>query len=119
MSSKQWLFSYGTLQLERVQQETFGRKLEGHADVLSGYHLATVTIANEQVLKTSGCVSHPIAYPTGCKEDTIKGMVFELSADEIKQADEYEVSDYQRISVRLASGKQAWVFVGVKEPVDG
>lgn len=33
------LFSYGTLQQETVQLSTFGRKLQGTADVLIGYHL--------------------------------------------------------------------------------
>jgi len=28
-------------------------------------------------------------------------------------ADAYEVSDYQRVSVRLASGLDAWVYVSV------
>jgi len=31
------LFSYGTLQDEPVQRATFGRKLEGSADGLSGF----------------------------------------------------------------------------------
>lgn len=32
------LFSYGTLQLEQVQLDTFGRLLEGQADTLQGYY---------------------------------------------------------------------------------
>ena len=36
------LFSYGTLQMEHVQQETFGRKLHGVKDTLAGYTLSTV-----------------------------------------------------------------------------
>ncbi len=35
------LFSYGTLQSESVQLETFGRKLEGEPDTLPGYRLVT------------------------------------------------------------------------------
>jgi hypothetical protein len=31
------LFSYGTLQLEAVQRETFGRLLEGRADAMPGF----------------------------------------------------------------------------------
>lgn len=35
----QKLFSYGTLQYENVQLETFGRKIEGSMDKLPGYLL--------------------------------------------------------------------------------
>lgn len=33
------LFSYGTLQKEKVQLETFGRKLDGNKDTLIGYEV--------------------------------------------------------------------------------
>lgn len=38
-------------------------------------------------------------------------MVFEVSSDELKQADEYEKPNYKRISVKLSSGIDAWVYV--------
>ena len=38
------LFTYGTLQLEEVQLETFGRRLEGRPDDLIGYRLVKITI---------------------------------------------------------------------------
>jgi hypothetical protein len=38
-------------------------------------------------------------------------MVFEVTTAELAAADEYEVADYKRVSVRLKSGVQAWVYV--------
>jgi hypothetical protein len=37
--------------------------------------------------------------------------VFEITPDELKQADDYEVDSYKRVAVTLQSGKNAWVYV--------
>ena len=37
--SPEFLFSYGTLQLEAVQMATFGRQLAGTRDALGGFEL--------------------------------------------------------------------------------
>lgn len=105
------LFSYGTLQYEKVQLDTFGRLLHGHADILPGFTKTMVKIEDEKVLAASGEVYHPIIQHTGNPADTIDGYVFEITADELKQADEYEVDSYKRIAVTLQSGKNAWVYV--------
>ena len=108
---KQLLFSYGTLQLEAVQLDNFGRKLKGSKDRLEGYRLESVEIKDEDVLKSSGLVSHPIAIASENPEDFIEGTVFELSDQELLQADLYEVEDYRRVEVSLASGRRSWVYV--------
>ena len=41
------LFSYGTLQLQSVQLNIFGRILEGVPDVLTGYKITLVKIEDE------------------------------------------------------------------------
>lgn len=107
------LFSYGTLQLEWVQLETFSRKLEGHADCLTGYKLAYIAIQDEEVIALSGTAEHPIITHTHNPADRIEGTVFELTATELQQADDYEVSGYKRIKVILESGTNAWVYVSV------
>ena len=107
------LFSYGTLRYEAVQLATFGRKLTGISDNLHGFHLSTVEIKNSDVVTTSGEASHPILIHTGDLNDTVSGMVFEITPDELKKADEYEVEDYKRIRVKLNSGISAWVYVSV------
>jgi gamma-glutamylcyclotransferase (GGCT)/AIG2-like uncharacterized protein YtfP len=105
------LFSYGTLQQEKVQLETFGRRLEGGPDALPGYRREMVRITDPQVIATSGADHHPIVMPSDNPTDTVDGAVFEITAAELAAADEYEVSDYKRVAVRLTSGKGAFVYV--------
>jgi gamma-glutamylcyclotransferase (GGCT)/AIG2-like uncharacterized protein YtfP len=105
------LFSYGTLQIEKVQLETFGRLLAGQPDILAGFKKTVVKIEDENVVATSGESHHPIIRYTGELKDTIEGTVYEITAEELKHADEYEVDSYKRISVELKSGKKAWVYV--------
>lgn len=107
------LFSYGTLQDKAVQLSNFGRELAGNADRMLGYAQSWVEITDPQVLATSGKSHHPIVRPSSHPEDSVSGMVFQISAEELAAADAYEVSDYQRVSVRLASGLDAWVYVSV------
>ena len=38
-------------------------------------------------------------------------MVFEISDEELKRADDYEVEAYKRIAARLKSGAEAFVYV--------
>lgn len=105
------LFSYGTLQYETVQLANFGRKLEGYQDKLPGFALSMLEITDPEVIATSGEAFHPIITYTGSSADYVNGVVFEMSAEELMRADSYEVSDYKRIEVKLASGVLAWVYV--------
>lgn len=105
------LFSYGTLQLESVQREHFGCTLKGHADVLPGFEIRDCLISDSNVVSTSGKSIHPIACFTGDAQDGVTGMVFEISSQELEEADKYEVDDYKRIKRTLKSGEQAWVYV--------
>jgi gamma-glutamylcyclotransferase (GGCT)/AIG2-like uncharacterized protein YtfP len=108
------LFSYGTLQMEHVQKDTFGRKLNGEKDVLIGYVLSEVEIQNEAVIKTSGTNIHPILKFTGKETDLVEGTVFEVTSSELSQADEYEVEEYIRVTGDFKSGQKAWVYVCAK-----
>ncbi|WP_338523904.1 gamma-glutamylcyclotransferase family protein [Pseudomonas batumici] len=105
------LFSYGTLQDKAVQLSNFGRELVGDADRMLGYAQSWVEITDPQVLATSGKTHHPIVRPSRNPEDSVSGMLFRITAEELAAADAYEVSDYRRVSVRLASGLDAWVYV--------
>jgi len=104
------LFSYGTLQLASVQRATFGRLLEGKPDSLVGFTLEQLAIRDPAVVATSGRTHHPIVRATGHLEDTVRGTVFLVTAAELAAADAYEVDDYQRVRVTLASGVPAWVY---------
>ena len=105
------LFSYGTLQLEEVQLETFGRKLHGEADALPGYKLLMITITDEDFVTKSGTANHRNLQFTGNSADVVEGFVFEVTSDELEQADSYEPEGYERLRVQLKSGAHAWVFV--------
>lgn len=105
------LFSYGTLQLEKVQLESFGRLLDGEDDAMLGYKQSMVEITDPEVLRKSGQKFHPIVKPTGLPQDEVPGKVFSITEQELAAADSYEVSDYKRVRVPLKSGKEAWVYV--------
>lgn len=105
------LFSYGTLQLKKVQLESFGRILSGSKDSLRGYKLSTLEIKNKDVLTKSDQQFHPIAIKTGNSDDIIDGMLFDISLEELAQADAYEVEDYKRILEMFESGNKGWIYV--------
>ncbi|RDI97528.1 gamma-glutamylcyclotransferase [Dyella solisilvae] len=105
------LFSYGTLQLERVQLESFGRLLDGEDDAMPGYRRTMVEITDPDVLRKSGERFHPIVAPSDNPADEVAGKVFRITAAELAAADRYEVSDYKRVTVRLRSGRKAWVYI--------
>ncbi len=48
------LFSYGTLQREEVQLATFGRRLNGKPDALTGYVVTIIPIRDPNVAAKSG-----------------------------------------------------------------
>ena len=104
------LFSYGTLQQDGVQMAQFGRRLSGRADALPGWRTELVQITDPDVLAKSGKTHHPIVMPGG-KDDSVPGMVFEITSEELAAADAYEVADYKRVAAPLASGVTAWVYV--------
>lgn len=108
------LFSYGTLQLDAVQLSTFGRLLDGSADALPGFEQALVLIEDADVVATSGQTHHPILSFSGNPAHSVAGKVFRITSDELAQADRYEVAAYRRVSVTLASGLQAWVYVDAR-----
>ena len=104
------LFSYGTLRLETVQLKIFGRLLIGTKDTLTAYSVSKIGISGEDVIAASGECYHPILKYTGNSLDIVKGTVFELTSEELTQADEYEVKEYSRVQAKLKSGKNTWVY---------
>ena len=109
--STEFLFSYGTLQLEAVQMATFGRLLAGTSDALSGFELATLKIEDLAVIAISGKANHTIARFTGRDSDVIFGTVSHVTPDDLENADKYEVGACKRVAVTLRSGVRAWVYV--------
>ena len=105
------LFSYGTLQLESVQRDTFGRLLTGSKDALEKYTVSTIKITDLKVIESSGTDVHPTLKYTGNEFDIVEGTLFELSAEELLKADEYEVDYYKRDEVTFKSGTTAYVYL--------
>lgn len=110
-----YLFSYGTLQQESVQINTFRRLLEGKPDNLIGFIIANLKIQDEEESRQVGREFYPIAKYTGSFNDRIPGMVFEVTEKALNRADRYEGEQYQRILTVLESGRRAWVYVEVRE----
>ena len=105
------LFTYGTLQLEEVQLETFGRRLDGKPDALIGYRLVMITIQDHDFVNKSGTAEHRNLQFTGNSSDIVQGIVFVVTTKELAQADAYEPEGYKRKLVQLRSGKSAWVYL--------
>ena len=107
----EYLFSYGTLQREKVQLDLFGRTLQGSKDLLKGYKATEIEITDETFLAKGDGKYQRIAIMTNDKNDSIEGTVFEISEKELLHADKYEPDNYRRIRVDLASGKKAWIYI--------
>ena len=111
---KEYLFSYGTLQKEKVQVELFGRILQGSGDMLRGYKAAAIEIRDESFLSKGEQKNQQTAIISKDKNDSIKGTVFEITEEELFAADKYEPDGYKRIKVVLESGKEAWIYVAAE-----
>jgi gamma-glutamylcyclotransferase (GGCT)/AIG2-like uncharacterized protein YtfP len=112
--SKEYLFSYGTLQKEKTQLELFGRKLQGSADTLWGYKIIPIEIRDKLFLSKGENKYQKTLMATSDRNDLVKGSVLELSSDELLLADKYEPDNYKRIKVKLESGKEAWIYIATE-----
>jgi gamma-glutamylcyclotransferase (GGCT)/AIG2-like uncharacterized protein YtfP len=108
------LFSYGTLQQDAVQLSTFGRLLHGEPEELVGFEQSLFKIEDPAFVASSGKAHHAIVKFNGRNESRVRGMVFEVTDEELARADAYEPAGYKRISTRLASGKEAWVYADAR-----
>ncbi|MES1222342.1 MAG: gamma-glutamylcyclotransferase family protein [Bacteroidota bacterium] len=111
---KEYLFSYGTLQKEKVQVELFGKILQGSADSLKGYKVATIEIRDEAFLSKGENKYQQTLIPTNNGTDSIEGTVFEISEEELFLADKYEPDNYKRVKVVLESGKETWIYLAAE-----
>jgi gamma-glutamylcyclotransferase (GGCT)/AIG2-like uncharacterized protein YtfP len=116
VSYSERLFSYGTLQQESVQLANFGRRLQGSVDAVVGYRLSSVKITDPLVIATSGMDVHRMLVPSDDPADQVHGVVFAITPEELQAADSYETADYKRVSLRLLSGSEAWVYVSAHHP---
>ena len=111
MTTRAWIFSYGTLRQPEVQRELFGRALAAEQDALTGFRIGMVAISNPEVVRMSGSAEHPGLIATGEPSDRVAGLALEVTADELAAADAYEAADYVRAPVTLESGRAAFVYL--------
>ena len=109
------VFSYGTLQKERVQFSTFGRRLKGQEDELVGFEPSLVKIEDPEAVARTGKPHHANVTFNGRDDSRVSGTAFEITDAELAAADRYErVDGYRRIAARLASGRQTWVYIDAR-----
>ncbi len=97
----EYLFTYGTLQDEQVQQYIFNRTLFGKRDFLPGFKRMENAVYGR----------YPLVLQTHDPADYVEGKVYELTEPELKKADVYETAAYKRMKMPLRSGVSAWVYV--------
>ncbi|WP_432221197.1 gamma-glutamylcyclotransferase family protein [Flavobacterium sp. TMP13] len=100
------LFSYGTLQSEEIQIQVFNKLLTGTADQLLGYKLKDLKIEEE-----FGMEDYFVAIPSENPQDAIKGVLFDISTEDLDKADLFESKSYKRVEIILKSGTTAWIFI--------
>jgi hypothetical protein len=93
-----------------VQRTLYGREVPTVADQLPGHRLDWLLITDPEVVRTSGSDRHPILH-RGESHDVVDGAYLELTERELTATDEYEVDDYERRAVVLASGLDAWAYL--------
>jgi hypothetical protein len=113
--SAQYIFSYGTLQDPVVQEAVFGRRIPCLPDELPGFILDRVRIVDADVIAKSGRAEHPIVRQSSAAGASVVGSALAIEPEDVAKADAYEVADYRRIAVTLASGRYAYVYVAAED----
>jgi len=109
------LFSYGTLRQESVQRATFGRLLRGEPDALVGYAQSTREVDDAAFAAASGTARHAVVRRTDRPDDRVPGTVFDVTEQELEQADAYEPAGWVRVRATLASGRETWVYADARD----
>ncbi|MFC7432539.1 MULTISPECIES: gamma-glutamylcyclotransferase family protein [unclassified Agrococcus] len=105
------VFSFGTLRQASVQQALYGGTVPTVPDSLVGWRLTTVRITDPAVIAASGSDEHPGIERSGDLADRVDGGVLTLDDAGLAATDRYESVGYERTTVALASGREAWIYV--------
>ena len=82
---------------------------------MPGFERALLEIGDPAIASALGQTHYAMARRTGRSADVVTGTVFDLTPDELQDADRYEIDEYKRIAVVLQSGVQAWVYVDARD----
>ncbi len=95
------VFTYGTLMDEKIRFEVLGRKIPGIPGTVDGYDGSKAIIIENE------------SYPAAEKNSdcSIKGLVFEITNEELEKLDIYETDAYKREEVELTNGIKAWIYL--------
>ena len=104
------IFSYGTLQMPRVQHELLGRLVAMDDDALLGFETVAIEIDHPDVIEFSGSSTHLGLIP-GDPAARIEGKLLHVTESDWPALDDYEGEEYRRTQVTLASGTRAWVYL--------
>ena len=88
---------------------------QGRPDVLPGYIVLPLKITDPDIIATSGTAHHTSVHETGDPHDKVPGTLFRITQAELAAADAYEVPDVKRVTVRLGSGVDAFVYVNAQQ----
>jgi hypothetical protein len=98
------LFSYGSLQRAEVQQAVFGRTIESACEELVGWQYVPPKVPGS-----------PHANAVRSTASRLPGAALVVTDAEIEAADAYEQRDgYVRVTVHLASGREASMYVDAR-----
>ncbi len=96
------VFAYGTLKSSKTRKALLNREVPAVKDILAGFVLDKIFLDG---------VKYPVAVRDPFNRNPIHGEVFKVNSAEMNIIDNYESDAYQRIKVRLVSGKLAWLYI--------
>lgn len=106
------LFACGTLTLEKVHLALFGRVLPYDEDTLPGYTKRTVVLDDPEILSTTGTGTHLSMVPCDTPGASVPGRAMRLTEAELARMDPHQNAHHRRTRVTLASGREAWAYLG-------
>ena len=85
--------------------------MQGCNDALRIYKATIIEIKDKAFLAKGEENLQQTLVHSQYSNDVIKGTVFEVTQEELLVADKYGPENYNRITVMLQSGKEAWVYI--------
>ncbi|WP_222836447.1 gamma-glutamylcyclotransferase family protein [Curtobacterium sp. B18] len=109
------VFTVGTLRQPEVQDALFGDPVPTAEDALAGWRVDDATSTDPDVIRAGGPGRRP-SLRRGTSEDRVEGAALTLGYEwQLRDVDDHEPVDHQRIEVTLESGTRAWVYVAADE----
>lgn len=108
---KHLLFSYDILNSQDIQLQIYGRRLDGMDDTLSGYTLKDSNLNGSKVKDNRTRTLSQHAIKTKDPKDKVKGMLYEITGEELVQTDRHILKNYHRVLETTDSGAEVWLYM--------